>query len=112
MSKKPKIGNMSTQKKDVRKSAARKKPTSRYRSCLQTLMGISDLADGCARNIPMEEVIFGFSYYETISREDVDQILRHEELGLGVVNTYIRYSPINFISFLLNNLSTNFNEWS
>ena len=74
-------------------------------------MGISDLADERVRNIPMEECIFGFSYYETISREDVDQILRHEELGLGVVNTYIRYSLINFILFLLNNLTTNFNEW-
>ena len=90
------MSNMSAEKRVVAKSAARKKPTSRYRSCLQTLMEISDLANGCARNIPMEEDIFGFSYYERISRGDVDQILRPEELALGVVNTYIIYSLINF----------------
>ena len=76
-SKKPEIGNMSTQEKDVAKTAARKKPTSRYRSCLQTLIGISDLDDEGTHNIPMDESIFCFSYYKIISKEDVDQVLRH-----------------------------------
>ena len=39
----------------------------------------------------MEFGIFGFEYSETIGMEDFDQVLQHTQLGLGVVNTYIRY---------------------
>ena len=45
----------------------------------------------------MEEGIFGFEYLETIGREDMEQVFKHLEIGLGVIDTYIRYTPINFV---------------
>ena len=94
----PEISNIPTQKKGVaKKTATRKKPTSQYRSCLQTYIGITDIPDGGTRLIPMEEGIFGFEYLETIGREDMEQVFKHLEIGLGVIDTYIRYTPINFV---------------
>ena len=52
---------------------------------------MSDIPEGNTRLVPMEEGIFGFEYLETIGMEDFDQSLRHTELGLGVINIYMRY---------------------
>ena len=76
---------------------ARKKTTAQFRSCLRTYLGITDIPDGGTRLIPMSADIFGFEYLEAIGREDMEQVFRHLELGLGVIGIYIRYTPINFI---------------
>ena len=52
---------------------------------------MSDIPEGNTRLLCMEFGIFGFEYSETIGMEDFDQVLQHTQLGLGVVNTYIRY---------------------
>ena len=76
---------------------ASKKTTAQFRSCLRTYLGITDIPDGGTRLIPMSADIFGFEYLEAIGREDMEQVFRHLELGLGVIDTYIRYTPINFV---------------
>ena len=65
--------------------------------CLETLVGTSDLMEGGIRQIDMEEGIFGFSYSETIAKEEMDHIFRHLELGIGVMHLYIRYSDQSII---------------
>ena len=39
----------------------------------------------------MEEGIYGFQYEETIGNEEFEQVFRHEQLGISVINTYVRY---------------------
>ena len=80
-----------------KKTAASKKPTSQYRSCLQTYIGITYILIGGTRLIPVKADIFGYEYMEAIGREDIDQVFQHLTLGLGVIDTYIRYTPINFV---------------
>ena len=46
--------------------------------------------NGGIRQMDMEEGIFGFSFLETIGKEDMDQIFLHQELGVGIVHLYIR----------------------
>ena len=53
--------------------------------------------EGGIRQIDMEERIFGFSYSETIAKEEMDQIFRHLELGIGVMHSYIWYSDQSII---------------
>ena len=65
--------------------------------CLETLVGTSDLMNGVILQIDMEEGIFGFSCSETIAEEDMEQIFRHTELGIGVVHSYIWYSDQSII---------------
>ena len=76
---------------------AHKKTTAQFRSCLRTYLGITDILDGGTRLISMSADIFGFEYFEAIGREDMEQVFRHLELGLGVIGIYIRYTPINFV---------------
>ena len=45
----------------------------------------------------MKADIFGYEYMEEIGREYIDHVLQHSTLGLGVIDTYIRYTPINFV---------------
>ena len=45
---------------------------------------------GAIRLLDMEEDIFGYSCTETIGKEDLEHIFRHQELGVGVIHTYIR----------------------
>ena len=94
----PEISNIPTQKKDVaKKTAARKKPTSQYRSCLQTYISFTTISQGGTSLIPMDANIYGFEGMAALGIEDLDQVFKHLELGLGVINTYIRYTPINFV---------------
>lgn len=65
--------------------------------CLETLVEVSDLIDGSIRQIDMEEGTFGFSHSEIIAKEDMNQILRHLELGISVMNSYIWYSDQSII---------------
>ncbi|XP_058766939.1 uncharacterized protein LOC131640562 [Vicia villosa] len=39
----------------------------------------------------MKADIFGYEYMEAIGREDMDQVFKHLELCLGVIDTYIRF---------------------
>ncbi|CAI8608855.1 unnamed protein product [Vicia faba] len=63
----------------------------------QVSRGITDIPDGGARLIPMSAYIFGFEYLEAIGREDMDQVFRHLELGLGVIGIYIRFMYDNIV---------------
>ena len=45
----------------------------------------------------MKAYIFSYEYMEAIGREYMDQVLQHLTLGLGVMDTYIRYTLINFV---------------
>ena len=47
--------------------------------------------DGGTRLVEMGDGVFGFAYPEALGREDFEQVLRHMQLGLGVINTYMRY---------------------
>ena len=60
--------------------------------CLETLVEVSHLTDGAIRQIDTEEGLFVFSNSEVIAKEDMDQLLQHLELGIGVIHTYIWYS--------------------
>ncbi|KAI5403255.1 hypothetical protein KIW84_050723, partial [Lathyrus oleraceus] len=51
---------------------------------------------GAIRLLDMEEDIFGYSCTETIGKEDLEHIFRHQELGVGVIHTYIRFLYDNF----------------
>ncbi|KAI5399835.1 hypothetical protein KIW84_064966 [Lathyrus oleraceus] len=52
---------------------------------------------GAIRLLDMEEDIFGYSCTETIGKEDLEHIFRHQELGIGVIHTYIRFLYDNFM---------------
>lgn len=65
--------------------------------CLETLVEVSDLTGGAIRQIDMEEGVFGFSHYEVIAKEDMDQLLQHLELCIGVMHAYIWYSDQSII---------------
>ncbi|KAI5442864.1 hypothetical protein KIW84_011769 [Lathyrus oleraceus] len=52
---------------------------------------------GAIRLLDMEEDIFGYSCTETIGKEDLEHIFRHQELGVGVIHTYIRFLYDNFM---------------
>ena len=60
-------------------------------TCLQTFLELTDIPNGGIRLLPMEEGIYGFQYEETIGNEEFEQVFRHEELGISVINTYVRY---------------------
>ncbi|XP_058786431.1 uncharacterized protein LOC131661047 isoform X1 [Vicia villosa] len=78
--------------KVVAKTAAKKKPNpSKFRSCLLTSLELSDIPQGNTRLVPMEEDVFGIEHQETIGMEDFEQIFEHTQLGLGVIDTYIRF---------------------
>ena len=61
--------------------------------------------EGGIRDIPMEEDIFGFSCTETLAKDDMGHIFHHTELGIDVINSYIRFSDqlylINWTTYLL-----------
>lgn len=50
------------------------------------------MIDGAIRQIDMDEGVFGFPHSETIGLEDMEQIFKHDELGIGVILSYIWYS--------------------
>ncbi|XP_058773968.1 uncharacterized protein LOC131647871 [Vicia villosa] len=78
--------------KVVAKIAAKKKPNpSKFRSCLLTSLELSDIPQGNTRLVPMEEDVFGIEHQETIGMEDFEQIFEHTQLGLSVIDTYIRF---------------------
>ena len=39
----------------------------------------------------MEEGIYGFQYEQSLGYEEFEQVFRHEELGVSVINIYVRY---------------------
>ena len=53
--------------------------------------------DGDIRQIDMDEGVFGFPHSEIIRIEDMEQIFKHLELGIGVMHSYIRYSDQSII---------------
>ena len=84
-----KFSSVPNKKNDLPRTGARKPFVPRFRMCLETLVGTSDLMNGAIRQMDMEEGIFGFSYFETIAKEEMEQIFQHTELGIGVVHSYI-----------------------
>ena len=86
------ISNVSTQKNvGAKKTKARKRPISEFRSCLQTFLQLTDIPTGGVRLINMEKGIYGFEYEQNIGNDEFQQVFHHEELGVSVVNTYVRY---------------------
>lgn len=100
------ISNVSTQKNvGAKKTNARKKPISKFRSCLQTFLQLTDIPTGGVRLIPMEKGIYGFEYGQAIGNDECQQVLNHEQLGVSVVDTYVRYIRSTLV-YYLNNLFT------
>ena len=62
----------------------------RFRQCLETLVGTSDLMNGGIRQMDMDACVFGFPCTEIIRQEDMEQIFLHGELGVSVMHSYIR----------------------
>ncbi|XP_050915801.1 uncharacterized protein LOC127130886 [Lathyrus oleraceus] len=52
---------------------------------------MTDIPTGGVRTLHMEVGIFGFDYDQMIGNEDFMQVFSHEEIGVNVVNTYIRF---------------------
>ncbi|KAI5439139.1 hypothetical protein KIW84_024784 [Lathyrus oleraceus] len=75
----------------AKKTVARNKPTTKYRSCLRTFLEMTDIPTGGVRTVHIEVGIFGFDYDQMIGNEDFMQVFSHEEIGVIVVNTYIRF---------------------
>ncbi|KAI5443067.1 hypothetical protein KIW84_011918 [Lathyrus oleraceus] len=98
---KKEVSNASARVKSsgAKKTVARKKPTTKYRSCLRTFLEMTDIPTGGVRTVHMEVGIFGFDYYQMIGNEDFMQVFSHEEIGVTVVNTYIRCGEVVFIPF-------------
>ncbi|KAI5431121.1 hypothetical protein KIW84_035330 [Lathyrus oleraceus] len=90
---KKEVSNASARVKSygAKKTVARKKPTTKYRSCLRTFLEMTDIPTGGVRTLHMEVGIFGFDYDQMIGNEDFMQVFSHEEIGVTVVNTYIRF---------------------
>ena len=84
-----KISSVPNKKRDLPKIVPRKS-VPRFWMCLETLVGTSDLMNDVIRQLDMEEGIFGFSSTVTNAKEEVEEILQHTELGVGVVHSYIR----------------------
>ena len=98
MGKEPVISNIPTETKSVAKrTGARKKTTSQYRSCLQTFISFTTISQGGTSLIPLHEGIYGSEGMTTIGKEDLEEVFGHLTLGMAVINTYIRYTPINFV---------------
>ena len=62
----------------------------RFRQCLETLVGTSDLMNGGICQMDMDEGIFGFPCTKIIGKEDMEEIFLHRELDVSVMHTYIR----------------------
>ncbi|KAI5420428.1 hypothetical protein KIW84_044282 [Lathyrus oleraceus] len=95
-----KIGSRQKNKRDLPVTSLPKKGAfvPRYQISLETLVDSSDMATaGVIRLLDMEEDIFGYSCTETIGKEDLEHIFRHQELGVGVIHTYIRFLYDNFM---------------
>ncbi|KAI5385387.1 hypothetical protein KIW84_072111 [Lathyrus oleraceus] len=95
-----KIGSRQKNKRDLPVTSLPKKHAfvPRYQISLETLVDSSDMATaGAIRLLDMEEDIFGYSCTETIGKEDLEHIFRHQELGVGVIHTYIRFLYDNFM---------------
>ncbi|XP_050890612.1 uncharacterized protein LOC127096028 [Lathyrus oleraceus] len=95
-----KIGSRQKNKRDLPVTYLPKKGAfvPRYQISLETLVDSSDMATaGAIRLLDMEEDIFGYSCTETIGKEDLEHIFRHQELGVGVIHTYIRFLYDNFM---------------
>ncbi|KAI5396106.1 hypothetical protein KIW84_062343 [Lathyrus oleraceus] len=95
-----KIGSRQKNKRDLPVTSLPKKRAfvPRYQISLETLVDSSDMATaGAIRSLDMEEDIFGYSCTETIGKEDLEHIFRHQELGVGVIHTYIRFLYDNFM---------------
>ncbi|KAI5398476.1 hypothetical protein KIW84_064025 [Lathyrus oleraceus] len=95
-----KIGSRQKNKRDLPVTSLPKKGAfvPRYQIPLETLVDSSDMATaGAIRLLDMEEDIFGYSCTETIGKEDLEHIFRHQELGVGVIHTYIRFLYDNFM---------------
>ncbi|XP_050914860.1 uncharacterized protein LOC127129778 [Lathyrus oleraceus] len=52
---------------------------------------MTDIPTGGVQTLHMEVGIFGFDYDQMIGNEDFMQVFSHEEIGVNVVNTYIRF---------------------
>ncbi|KAI5437160.1 hypothetical protein KIW84_023327 [Lathyrus oleraceus] len=95
-----KIGSRQKNKRDLPVTSLPKKGAfvPRYQISLETLVDSSDMATaGAIRLLDMEEDIFGYSCTETVGKEDLEHIFRHQELGVGVIHTYIRFLYDNFM---------------
>lgn len=42
-------------------------------------------------SIEMDKAIFGMSYTESISKDEANELLQHQWLGISVICVYIRY---------------------
>ncbi|XP_058725929.1 uncharacterized protein LOC131597238 [Vicia villosa] len=86
-----KTNSVPNKKRDLPRSVARKAFVPRFRMCLETLVGTSNLMNGAIHQMDMEEGIFAFYCSETISKEEMEHIFQHTKLGIGVVHLYIRF---------------------
>lgn len=55
-------------------------------SYVRVHMGAADL-----KKIEMEDGIFGYSFEEDISKDEINELLHNEIIGASVVNVYVRY---------------------
>ncbi|KAI5427122.1 hypothetical protein KIW84_032515 [Lathyrus oleraceus] len=58
---------------------------------LEKMVEESDIMHGAIRSVDMDEGVFGIAHSELIAKEDMQQLFEHEELGIAVIHTYIRY---------------------
>ncbi|KAI5398000.1 hypothetical protein KIW84_063708 [Lathyrus oleraceus] len=58
---------------------------------LEKMVEESDIMHGAIRSVDMDEGVFGIAHSELIAKEDMQQLLEHEELGIAVIHTYIWY---------------------
>ncbi|XP_058779249.1 uncharacterized protein LOC131653180 [Vicia villosa] len=62
----------------------------RYRSTLATMVDMSDLKDGALREIVMDESVFGIEFKSLITIDDLEEIFKHDQLGVTNMHSYIR----------------------
>ncbi|XP_058762164.1 uncharacterized protein LOC131635554 [Vicia villosa] len=54
------------------------------------MVDMSDLKDGALREINMDESVFGIEFKSHITIDDLEEIFRHDQLGVGNMHSYIR----------------------
>lgn len=54
------------------------------------MVDMSDLKDGGLREINMDESVFGIEFQSHITFDDLEEIFRHDQLGVSNMHSYIR----------------------
>ncbi|XP_058750561.1 uncharacterized protein LOC131623578 [Vicia villosa] len=54
------------------------------------MVDMSDLTDGAAREIVMDESVFGIEFKSLITLDDLEEIFKHDQLGVNNMHSYIR----------------------